>query len=121
MSNRGIPVHGEAYIDGDASGGIEVILYSAGSVTVYTLAATEYLHVTDIFVQIEAGGDYAVVANSDAAGRRLRIGNLAVNGGDEHHYQSPFVCPQGVVPKFFGVSASAKRNVCIIEGFVVSA
>lgn len=120
---NGYPIHGEAYIDGDASGGVAMILYIAGSVTVRALASTEVLHITDIFVNIEAGGDFSVVADSDAAGRRILEGNVAMNGGVDKHYATPngYACPAGVVPKLFGASTGGKRNSCIIEGFILEA
>ena len=92
------------------------MLYTSGSVTVHTLAATEYLNITDVIIYLESGGDFLLAANSDAAGRRIAVGNAAVNGGIAKTLSTPYTCPQGVMPKFSG--ASSNRNVCLIEGYI---
>jgi len=60
---QGDRVHGEAITDGNASGGIAVVLYISGSTTVRTLADTEFLSVTDIKIMSEDGGDVSLVSD----------------------------------------------------------
>lgn len=119
MSCHGELVHGEAYIDGNASTGIALTLYRSGETTERTLASDEYLNIYAVHMQSETGGDLALLADSDAAGRRILIGNYAANGGVDKEYVVPYTCPRGVVPKFFG--AATGRNTCIIEGTITKA
>ena len=69
-------IHGEAIIDGAANGGIAVILYTSGSVTVRTLGSTEVLHITDVQLLCETGADLWLVADSKAAGRYVVHGTV---------------------------------------------
>lgn len=108
-------VHGEIIKDGDASGGETAVLYDSGGTTVRTLASTEFLHITSLFVNVESGGDVSLVADSKAAGRYIVHGNLPENGIIEHNVN--YRCPRGKVPKFFG--AAENLNVVLFEGYIV--
>ena len=109
-------VHGEAIIDGDASGGIAVILYDKGSVNVRTLKAGEFLYVTDIQLLSETGADLWLVADSKAAGRYVAHGTVDAKGGIILHLNSPYCCSRGIGLKFYG--AGDNINSCVIEGFI---
>ncbi len=120
MAGSSYVVRGEAYIDGNASGGIDVILYDMGSDgETRTLLSTEFLNITDIFVHIEDGGDFSLYMGTDATGKRILKGNVALNGGVSRRYQTPFRLPRGVVPTFVG--SATNRNACYIEGFITEA
>lgn len=116
----GEPVHGEAILDGDASGGIAVILYKAGTTTVRTLAAGEYLHVVDVLIGNETGADTWLVADSKAAGRYVFHATMGAKGRERlHFYDRPYVCPKGTGLKLYG--AASNINSCIIEGYITQA
>jgi hypothetical protein len=109
-------IHGEALIDGNASGGIAVTLYDSGSVDVRTLGAKEVLYVTDVQILCETGADVWLVADSKAAGRYVAHGTVDAKGGIVLHFRKPFVCPPGTGLKFYG--ATTNINSCLIEGFI---
>lgn len=115
----GEPVHGEAIIDGDASGGIAVVLYKAGTTTVRTLAADEWLHICHVIIGCETGGDVAVAADSKAAGRYLYHATMGAKGREWLCCHRPFVCPKGKGLKLFGIATNL--NTCIVEGFITGA
>ncbi len=114
--NKGEPVHGESITDGNASAGLDLTLYISGSETERELAANEFLVITDVYIQIEDGGDFTLSSSTAAAGKYIAHGNLAANGGIARHYSNPFVCQLEEVPKFIG--AAANRSSCIIEGYI---
>ena len=116
MPGASYNVHGESITDGSSAAGIPVILYNKGSAAVRTLASDEVLHVTDIYVQVEDGGNFVVYNGSNAAGKVLYTGSLAANGGIAVAYSSPFICLPGQVPTLIG--SSTNRNTLIIEGFI---
>jgi len=110
-------VHGESITDGDASGGIAVTLYDSGSPnTERTLLATEVLHVTDVQIVSESGGEVSLVADSKAAGRYLVHAILDAKGGIISHFSSPYVCPRGTGLKLFGIAQGL--DVCLVQGFI---
>jgi len=111
---RGDPVHMEVS-SADASGGVAFAIYPAGSATAITLGAAQFVHITDLILVSTAGGDYAVVADTDAAGRRAAKGNADALGGLAHHYEEPYVCPKGVTPKLI---ADAGQISCILQGYL---
>lgn len=115
--NPGEPVHGERIVDGNASAGLDLALYISGSETVRELAANEYLVVTDVYIQIEDGGDFTLSSSTAAAGKYIAHGNLAAGGGVVIHFSNPFVCQLEEVPKFIG--SATNRSTCIIEGYIV--
>ena len=115
----GYNIHGESVTDGNASAGIAVSLYEAGSVTARTLGAKEVLHVTDVDIYCENGGDVFLVADGKVAGEYLVNANLDAKGGVVKHYANPFICAPGTTPVFYG--ATADRNVCLIQGFITEA
>jgi len=116
---RGEEVHGESITDGNASGGIAVTLYKAGSVVVRTLAATEILYITDVRIFCEDGADCSLCADGKVAGEYMIHGTVAVKGGVVTHYEQPFACALGTGLTFYG--AAANLNTCIIEGFITGA
>ena len=112
----GFSIHGEAILDGDASGGVAVILYESGSVGVRELRTTEILYVVDVQLLCETGGDIWLVADSKAAGRYVAHGSVDAKGGIVLHFNKPFACPRGKGLKFYG--AASNINSCLIEGFI---
>lgn len=114
---RGIEVHGEVS-SADASAGVALTLYESGSTTARTLKATETLVLTDVLLVSATGGDVKLVADTDAAGRRIVKGTVAANGGISMSLYTPHYCPVGVVPK---VIAPAGQVDCCVQGFIVQA
>lgn len=117
MGCEGDPVHGELITDGDASTATVLVLYKSGTTTVRTLAADEFLSITDVLIVSEDGGDISLLAGSaGAAGKYIVHGNFAANGGVDKSFSTPYTCPIGVTPYFKG--AAANLDVCVIEGFI---
>lgn len=116
MTKYGEPVHAERVVEDDASELTALTIYPSGSVTARSLGANEFFHVTDISIILEAGGDFSLVADEAAAGKYIRHGNVAANGGVEAHLITPYACPKGLVPKFVGPATG--RSVCLVEGFI---
>jgi len=110
----GNPVHGEVS-SADASGGVTVLLYPSGSATAITLGATEFLTITDVILVSTAGGVYALVADTDAAGRRIVKGNAEALGGIAHTFETRITCPKGVTPKLI---AAAGQIDLVISGYI---
>ena len=111
-------IHGEITTSGTSA--TPIVLYDKGSAaTVRTLLSTEFLHITDIKVMCEAGGDFSVYLGADTAGKRIAWGNLAANGGLVGDFREDFTCPRGVIPTFIG--GASGRNSLIIEGFITEA
>jgi hypothetical protein len=80
---QGDEVHGEVHTD-DASGGVVALLYRAGSLTARTLAADEFLTITDIQVVSAPGGDIMAFLGADGtpgAGEYVLRGTVAATGG----------------------------------------
>lgn len=118
MASRGIEVHGEV-VSADASGGVAFTFYMAGAdATSRSIGTDETLHITDIDVVSESGGDAGIFTVTDANGKRVWKGNLAANGGVARSYETPHICPAGVTPKLI---ADAGNVVGIIHGFIASA
>jgi len=118
---RGQPFHAERIVDGDASTLTALTLFKSGNAgdDTFELAANQHLVVTDVYIQTEAGGDFALVADSAAAGRYIAFGNVAANGGVVMHLNTPYTCPKGVTPKFQGPTTN--RTACIVHGWVQDA
>lgn len=116
MADKSFEIHGEAILDGDASGGVSVTLYNSGSTTVRTLDAKEILYITDVQILCETGGDVWLVANSKAAGRYVVHGAVAATGGMVVNFRKPYTCPRGKGLVFYG--AATELNSCIVEGFI---
>lgn len=120
---RGEPVHAEVD-SANASAGVAFTLYLMGSTTARTLAATEFFYITDILLDApEAEGAVKIVADTDAAGKRvLKVTMGATAAGNagwiEHHFETPYACPKGVVPKLI---APAGQIDCIMTGFILGA
>lgn len=119
MAGSSFEVHGEILLDGDASGGLAVVLYDSGSSEIRTLEANEVLHVTDVQLMCETGADCALVADSKAAGKYLFHGTLDAKDAIILRYNKPYVCPVATGLKFYG--ANTNLNSCIIEGWISEA
>lgn len=111
-------VHGELVLDGNASTLTALTLYDAGSVTARTLLSTEVLHITDVVISDEENADIQLVADSAAGGRYIISTKIAAGGSIVIHFNSAYICPKGVVPKFAGGSGAAARSMCVIQGFI---
>lgn len=122
---RGDPVHGECITDGDASGGIAVVLYrpsaftAAGVAVVRTLEDNERLYVTDVQILCETGGDVSLCADGKVAGEYVAHGTVDAKGGIILHFQQPRACAPGTGLTLFG--AATNINSCIIEGYITQA
>lgn len=118
---RGVPIHGEAILDGDASGGIATLLYPMPGGAARTLGSDEYLHITDLTVANETGGDtwYDVDADGDDdhdVGEVIFSAMMDAKDFIHIQFVTPFICPKGKVPKLYG--AANNRNVATIQGFI---
>lgn len=113
-ATRGEAFHAEVSST-DASGGIAITLYKAGSTTAYTLLSTEYVDVTDIIFISTAGGVYALTMDVNSAGHWIAKGNAAALGGLAHHFETPVSCPIGITPKLF---AAAGQVDLIVTGYI---
>ena len=113
---QGDPVHGEVS-SADASGGISVSLFTGGgAAAARTVASSEFLTITDIIFLTTAGGDAALVADSDAAGKRIfKHSDFEVKGGVAHSFSIPWECAKGVTPKLI---AAAGQVDLTITGFI---
>src|SRR5580700_1529220 len=83
----GDPVHGELHST-NASAGLQVTLYKAGSLTAYTPLAWEQLEIESLEIITAAGGDTFLAIDSVAnigttpnAGTTVVRGTLAANSG----------------------------------------
>ena len=112
----GFSMHGESITDGDASGGIAVTLYESGSVTTRTLKGTEFLHVVDVQLYCETGGDVWLVADGKTDGQYVAHAALDAKGGVILHFNKPYICPRGTGLKLYG--AASNLNICLVEGFI---
>ena len=114
MSYRGDPIHMEA-VRASGAANTTFLLYKAGSATAFTLASTQYISITDIIFISTSGGTYAIVADTDAAGRRVAKGNADALGGLAHHFEEPYVCPVGVTPVLIAADGIV---ACTMQGFL---
>lgn len=114
----GFNIHGERVIDGDASTLTVLTLYEAGSTTTRSLGAKEVLHITDLIIIDEEAADVQLVADSAAGGRYIVSTKTAVSIPIVIHFNTPYICPRGVVPKFAGGSGGTARSMCVIQGFI---
>lgn len=111
-------IHGERVIDGDASTATVLTLYEAGSTTTRSLGSTEVLHITDVVIIDEEAVDVQLVADSAAGGRYIVFTKSVIGIPIVIHFNNPYICPKGIVPKFTGGSGAAARSMCIIQGFI---
>lgn len=116
--NQGIPIHGEAYHATDASGGVTVLLYPAGSTTARALGTDEYLQIHSVVMNVSGAGLVTLSANTDAAGKRIFGGTLDANDTVEIQFDPPRACPKGVVPVFV---AQAGVSYCVLTGTITKA
>ena len=119
---RGEQVYANEYLDGDASGGISLVLRKGGSQESRTLGSGEYLCITDIFVSTEDGGDIWLDFDADDDDDHdeediIVAGNLAPNGGIVQQLRTPLIGPAGATPKFYGVATGL--DVCCVRGFIL--
>lgn len=108
-------VHGEAS-SANATSGVALSLFEAGSVTAATVGANDKLHIVSMLVIAVPAGRCVLAAAADTAGRRIAGGTLVANSGFALKFPMPFVCPAGVTPKIF--CASAGQVDVSIEGFI---
>lgn len=116
---RGTPIHGEAIIDGDASGGIDMILYESGSVTVHPLQPNESIYVTDVQISSEKAADVSLCADGKVAGEYIVHHKSGAADGITRivNFQQPRACAAGTNLKFYG--GNGNLNSCVIEGFII--
>ena len=115
MSDRGDPVIARVS-SADASGvGVVFTIYPAGSETARALAATEFFTITDIVAVIAAvaGTTYALVADTDAAGRVIVKGAVDQYGGLGVNLTTPITCPKGLTPRLI-MSAAGQTEVTLV-------
>jgi hypothetical protein len=118
--SHGFPFYAEV-VSADASGGVVFTLYrpdisfTGATITAYTLAATEFLVVTDYAIVRTASGAAAIVGASDAAGSRLIKGVFAANGGIVHNLHTPHEFPVGVTPKLIADAGDVRA---FLHGFI---
>lgn len=121
---HGEPIHGERVIDGDASTATALTLFKSGDFDASadaverTLAANEYVNITDVVIIDEEAADISLVADAAAAGKYIVFTKSVVGIPIIIHFNEPYVCPKGVVPKFTGGSGGTSRSMCIIQGFI---
>lgn len=108
----GIPVHGEV-VSADAHAGVAFTL-SKGALA-FTLGTDDTLFISDLQVVMEDAGAFAVVADSDAAGKRVAKGSVLGGGGVVLNFQTPFECPRGIMPKLI---ADAGNVSALIQGLI---
>lgn len=111
--HHGDEIHGEVSTS-DASGGVAFTLYESGSVSARTLESDEYLVITDLSLELADAGH--VVADSDAAGRR--VAHLP-SGHSLVQFETPYTCPRGVTPKVFTDTAVAAEVT--LQGYIKKA
>jgi hypothetical protein len=115
----GEPIHMEAMISAGTSA--VATLFNMGSSTARTLLATEYVTITDVILSPGAAGTYTLCADSDAAGKRvlkLLVADETLNPLLTHHFQTPFTCPIGVVPKLIAPNGT---HFCTMTGTITGA
>lgn len=85
MSDHGKPVHGELH-SSNASSGVEIQLYEAGSNDEYELQEDEFLTVSSVLVSNDDGaGDIHVhFGESPSAGSTIVRANMAANTSISH-------------------------------------
>jgi hypothetical protein len=111
---RGEEVQGEIS-SADASGGVTLSLYTpAGDVR--TLTSNEILVISDYLIAWNVAGSVALVANTDAAGKRIFKATVAAAGGVQANLQAPHYCARGVTPVLI---ASAGQVDVQIHGYII--
>lgn len=122
--NIGEPCHGERVIDGAANTATALTLFKsghfddAGDVVERTLQSDEFLNITDVVIIDEEAADVSLLADTAAAGKYIVLTKTAAGVPIVIHFNTPYVCPMGVVPKFTGGSGAAARSMCVIQGFI---
>jgi len=110
-------VHAERIVDGDATTLTVLSLYDAGSPdTARALTAKERLHITDVLIVLETAGDAVLVADAAAAGKYIVSAGLASGVPMVVHFNSPYICAAGTIPKFSG--SSTNKSMCVVQGFI---
>jgi hypothetical protein len=110
--------HAERIVDGDASTLTALTLYRSGSTATFTIDENFHLVITDIFINTEDAGDFALLADGAAGGEYVVEGGSAAGMVLDRHLCTPYVCAQGIVPKFSGPGAN--KSTCIIEGYIIT-
>lgn len=106
----GEPFYGEV-VSTDASAGVAFTLYKAGSLTAYTLLATEFVTVSDFAIVRTAAGSAAIVGTSDASGSRLIKGDFSDTGGIVQRLQNEHVFAEGVVPQLIAAAGTIRAFI----------
>lgn len=112
----GDAVHGESITDGNATGGVAVVLYGHGTVTVRALAVDEILYVTDVQIMCQDACDMSLVADGLVAGEYVVHGAVDALDQINIHFQQPRACAVGTGLIFFG--GGANISSCLVEGFI---
>lgn len=108
----------------DASAGVEVPIYNAGSRTARTLASNEYLVITWVLLITAAGGDAYLITGPDASvgtGETVLRGTFGASGGGGPINLTPphmgkfsekayATAPAGVLDVCFGGYIKAEGN-----------
>jgi hypothetical protein len=117
---HGDPFHGEVS-SSNASAGVKVTLYKAGSADAYTPLSTEYVTITDVVFVSTVGGVYNLVGAlpagtaSDVAGLRIAKGAADALGGVVFRFDTPITLPKDYVPFLI---ADAGQVDLIITGYI---
>jgi hypothetical protein len=111
-----IPFHGEV-ASADATLGVEFTLYLDGSGVAHTLAANQWVVMTDYSISPEVAMQVKITHATDAAGLRPVNRYCAATGGADRPLSTPYKFPVAVVPKLFG--SVADHIAATIHGFIV--
>ena len=109
-------VRGEAIVDGDASDGIEFVLYAMirGVLQAVELNPEDEFNITDVFISQNKDSAYAVVAGTDSPGERIVKGRLLEMGSVNVRFETPFITrPNG---QLVYIGDDNGLNVALIHG-----
>lgn len=112
---HGDEVHGEV-ISADASGGVAVTFYDAGTLTARTLSSTEFVTVTDVMLSSTVGGVFDLFfGTTTGAGRHIVKGILDAKSGLMKILKTPRCGPVG---QGITLSAAAGQIDLVITGYI---
>jgi hypothetical protein len=117
MGYAGDEVHGELHST-DASSGVEITLYRAGSTDSRTIQDNEYLEIHSLELITAAGGDAYVFIGADStlgSGETAARGTFAANGGRSGELCPPYAGIKGGKPY---VVAPAGAVDVVIKGTI---
>ncbi len=116
------PMHGEVS-SSNASSGVQVNVYPAGSVTAHTQEDNEFFVITDVVISAAAGGLATLFCDTDAtpttigAGETVVAATLPANGVLSVTLKQAFY---GVVGKPLVLKAPSGQANCQVFGFIKS-